>query len=71
MTGVAAHGCLAGLVAIDAPFHFDGLVRQDHHLPGNVAVASVAFHVGIRMFAVVEEYEVRHFVNAARRDSAL
>ena len=71
MTGVAAYRCLAGLVAIDAPLHLDGLVRYDHRLLRNVAVASVALHICDRMFAVVEENEVRHFVNAVRGDGAL
>ena len=68
MTGIAAHGRLALLVAVHAPFHFQGLLKI-HNLPrGDIAVTLHTLDLGCRMRTVAEEDKAGQFVDQLERD---
>jgi hypothetical protein len=53
-------------VTIDAPFHFDRLLKLHDVLLHHIAVAAFALHLGGCVRAVAEEYKIGRFVNPAR-----
>ena len=74
MTGVAPHGCLALLVAVDAPFHLQGLLKRYDLLRRDIAVTPRTLDLRCRMRTVAEEDKARQLVDelqtgsSARRD---
>jgi hypothetical protein len=71
MTCVAAHGSLALLVAVHAPFHLQGLLKIYDLLRGDIAVTSQAIDLGCRVGTVAEEDKAGQFVDELERDLPL
>jgi len=59
MTGIAPCGSFALLVAVDAPFHLEGLLKTYDLLLCDVTVTPCTFDLGSRMRTVAEEDEAR------------
>jgi hypothetical protein len=68
MTGIAAHGRLALLVAIHTPFHLQRLLKIYDLLRRDIAVTLHALDLGCRMRAVTEEDKARQLVDQLQRD---
>ena len=68
MTGIAAHGCLALLMAVHAPFHLQGLLKI-YDLPrGDIAVTLHTFDIRGGMRTMAEEDKSGQFVDELERD---
>ncbi len=66
MTSIAASGCLVDFVAVDTPFHLDGLLGFYYLLQHHFAMTASAFDFCDGMLRVAEEDKVGHFIYAAR-----
>ena len=71
MTGVAAHGGFALLVAVDAPFHLQRLLKIYDLLRCNIAVTLHTLDLGCGMRAVTEEDKAGQLMDQLERDLAL
>jgi len=68
MTGIAAHGCLALLVAVNAPFHLQRLLKIYNLLRRDIAMTPQTLDLGCGMRSVAEEDKARQFVDQLQRD---
>ena len=67
MTGVAAHGSFALFVAVDAPFHLQGLLKIYDLLRRDITVTPRTLDLSRRMGTVAEEDKPRQLVNHLQR----
>jgi len=67
MTGVATHGSFALFVAVDAPFHLQGLLKIYDLLRRDITVTPRTLDLSRRMRTVAEEDKPRQLVNHLQR----
>jgi hypothetical protein len=71
MTGIAAHGCFALLVAVDAPFHLQRLLKIYNLLRRDIPVTPQTLDLRCGMRTVAEEDKSRQLVDQLQRDLPL
>jgi hypothetical protein len=71
MTGVAAHGGFTLFVAVDAPLHFQRLLKIYEFLRRDIAMTPQALDLGGGMRTVAEEDKARQLVDQLQRDPPL
>ena len=68
MTCVAPDGCLALLVAVDAPLHLERLLKAHDFLRCDVAMTTRTLSLRCRMRTVAEEHKARQLMDKLHRD---
>jgi hypothetical protein len=71
MTRVAAHGGFILFVAVDAPLHFQRLLKIYDFLRRDIAMTTQTLDLGCRMRTVAEEDKTRQLVDQLQRDLPL
>jgi hypothetical protein len=68
MTGIAAHGCLALLVAVHAPFHLQRLLKIYGLLRRDIPMTRQTLDLGCGVRPVTEEDKARQLVDQLQWD---
>jgi hypothetical protein len=71
MAGVATYRSLALLMAVDAPLHFQILLKLDYLLRGDITVAGGTLNLPLSMLTVAEEDKSRQLMNRSQWNLAV